>query len=243
MNMMNKIIDVVLPRFAATNAHWRMLSSVLCQNYENFNVIIGAKPDAVDEIINFTNEYRYNHECLGLNKVLVITDVEELERDDYLLALRNKGDGDISIVLKKEYIFSSSSSLSLLIEENEDVLDDADTLQTRIEKYTCKNRPRNLSSVIYISDNSKDKIFKIRAKLFKFTRFENILHSMVISAFLIVAAVFVNQEVQNPDFYVDILIALSIVSLIITLVRTILHIAIAIFDKRLEDRRRRKESK
>ncbi len=241
--MMDKIIDVVLPRFAANNAHWRMLALVLKQNYKSFNVVIGANPCDVDEIINFINEYRYSHECVGLNKVLIITDKEELEGEEYLEALKKSGEEEAAIVLTKEYIFFSDSSLAELVLDNRDILSDYNALQGKIEQYVLKNRPRNLASLIFVSDKLKEIIFKIRDKIFKLTRFENILNSMVISAFLMVAAVFVGREFENAAVFVDILVVLSFAALAAALVRTILHIFIKIFDKQLENHRRRKENK
>ncbi len=233
-------INVILPRFISNNKHWRRLTMVLRQDYERFNIVIGCNPKCVDEIINYINVYRYENET-NLNKVIIVSDKEEFEREKYINELRKKCDGKFKIIVGIERMFKNVSVITDSVNGyNAQQGEEIDSLQKVSNPLIIINRPIDRQTLVFETDTFKERVMKARNDLYKYSRFKNILIVSIFALFFIALSNLLRTYTGQAFDVLSVVSAiLAIVMLVIAVAQIIINGIMHFFDRYLKARRAR----
>lgn len=239
MSQDSATVNIILPHFSSANHSWRALTSVFKQDYNPVNIVIGCKKENVDELINFTNEYRMDND--DEFKMRIVSDCENFEGENYISALKGYCIGEKIVMIEDNGVLADKTVISSAVKK---CGANFDALQETVNTYIVRGIPRNISSLYYLTDSFKNKIFAVRSRLFVLTRYEKILHFAVVATFFMTLSLLF-QSFDGSVFskLASVFSVLTLIGIFVVSLQTVIHLIIAVFDKFLENRRARRENR
>ena len=242
MSLQSPSVTIIVPHFKRIKSHWVTLRSVLEQDYDSFNLIIGCDPGVSDSVIKYINEYRFSIENNCLYSVRLFDNIEGLTETEYYSFLEANTDTEQSIILDVGMKFKHPDilSTSMSTASGEQVI-----LQDIISLNLIPCSGFSFFSFSEpLPEEIKRKVLWIRDTFYKQSRLENFLNNLIWFVFFLTTTEFLrnqgNQQLRILVFFSTICFYSAFILLGVRLFE---RVVVLLYDKLVIWRRRRRGGK